>query len=119
MHAEELLQAHTAWCQGTALLRLTGELDLATAPLVDQTVNACLAKCPRCLYLDLTNLTFCDGTGLQALRRVTDAIHATDTAFCLIGIHPNLHRTMAHFEAAPPWPPPDAPGKPAPQDHAS
>ncbi|MER7820235.1 STAS domain-containing protein, partial [Streptomyces sp. NPDC096153] len=87
----------------TALLRLTGELDLATAPLVDQAVTTALAGHPRTLRLDLTDLVFCDGTGLRALRRLTNAIHAAHVAFHLTGTHPNLHQTLTRLGAASPW----------------
>lgn len=86
MRAEELLQARSVWCGGTVWLYLAGRL--------------------RRVHLDLTGLTFCDGTGLRTLRRVTDAVHAANAALCLAGIHPNLHRTPDRLGAVSPWPPP-------------
>jgi anti-sigma B factor antagonist len=105
VRAEELLQAHSMWSGDTVWLSLAGELDLATAPLVESAVAACLAGCPRRVHLDLAGLAFCDGTGLRTLRRVTDAVHAADAALCLAGIHPNVHRTLERL-GADPWSPP-------------
>ncbi|MER6434686.1 STAS domain-containing protein [Streptomyces sp900105245] len=101
MRAEDLLQAHSVWCEGTVLLHLAGELDLATAPLVENAVAACLAGRPRHILLDLADLTFCDGTGLRALRRVTDRVHAAGVALCLTGVHPHLERSLDHHLGSP------------------
>ncbi|MFG2794373.1 STAS domain-containing protein [Streptomyces sp. NPDC048419] len=103
---EELLQACSVWHGDTVLLSLAGELDLATVPLLKEAVAACLARRPHCVRLDLADLTFCDGTGLQALRRVSDAVHTADATFCLVNIHPNVERTLDRLGAASPWSPP-------------
>ncbi len=85
MRAEQLLLTPSVWCGDTVLLKLIGELDLATAPLVDRAVSACLAGRPRRLRLDLTGLTLCD-KGLQALQRLTDAARTADAVLCLAGV---------------------------------
>ncbi|WP_435280056.1 STAS domain-containing protein [Streptomyces sp. 1222.5] len=100
---------HRGWLGDTVLLRLAGELDVATAPLVEKAVVTCLVGHPPCIHLDLTGLTFCDGTGLRSLQRFTDAAQAADVAVCLTGIHPNLQRTLTHFKNASPWSPPMLP----------
>ncbi|MFE5940893.1 STAS domain-containing protein [Streptomyces sp. NPDC056470] len=94
MRADELLQTHTQRCGNTVLLRLTGELDIATAPLIHQALTTALAPHPQRLHLDLTALTFCDGTGLRALQHLIHTLHATDTTLHLTGLHPNLRRTL-------------------------
>uniref|UniRef100_UPI003F496AF3 STAS domain-containing protein n=1 Tax=Streptomyces sp. CA-141956 TaxID=3240051 RepID=UPI003F496AF3 len=106
VRADELLQAHTVWWGHTVLLRLDGELDIATAPLVDRTVTAVLAGRPDTVHLDLAGLGFCDMTGLHALRRLTDRIHATGTALHLAGMHPRLHYTLTLLQGLSPWTPP-------------
>ncbi|MCX5233113.1 STAS domain-containing protein [Streptomyces sp. NBC_00233] len=106
MRADELLQTRTVWCGDTVLLCLTGELDLATTPLVDQAVTTVLAGHPQILCLDLTGLTFCDRTGLHTLQRVSSTVHAAHTSLRLAGLHPSLHRTLHQLNATPPWPRP-------------
>ncbi|MFF3062199.1 STAS domain-containing protein [Streptomyces sp. NPDC057909] len=106
MRADELLQTHTVWYKDSVLLCLTGELDLATAPLVDRAVATALAGRPRVFSLDLTGLVFCDGTGLRALTRLADQAHTAHTSLHLAGLHPNIHRTFDLLKVVPPWPPP-------------
>ncbi|MFE5947882.1 STAS domain-containing protein [Streptomyces sp. NPDC056480] len=106
VRAEELLQAHTVWWGHTVLLRLDGELDIATAPLVDQAVTAALAGHPGVLCLDLTGLSFCDLTGLHTLRRLTGRTHAAGTALHLAGMRPRLRYTLTRLRSQSPWTPP-------------
>ena len=103
MQADELLQTHTLRSDDTVLLRLVGELDMATAPLVDHAVATALAAHPHHLRLDLTGVTFCDVAGLRALRRLTDTAHTAHAALHLTGISPSLHRTITWIGAASPW----------------
>ncbi|WP_353963913.1 STAS domain-containing protein [Streptomyces sp. NBC_00233] len=83
---------------GTVLLCLEGELDIATAPLLDRAVTSILAAGPDLLCLDLTALAFCDMTGLHALRRLTDQTHAAHTHLHLTGLHPRLRCTLARLK---------------------
>ncbi|MFE9139697.1 STAS domain-containing protein [Streptomyces sp. NPDC007355] len=95
MRAEDLLQTHTVCYHDTAELHLTGELDLATVPLLLQPAATALARHPHHLYLDLSGLTFCDHTGLRALHQLTHQAHDAHVTLRLTGLHPHLHRTLA------------------------
>ncbi|MFH9061394.1 STAS domain-containing protein [Streptomyces coeruleorubidus] len=59
------------------LIILTGEIDLATAPLVHAALAACVHDGVRTTDVDLTAVTFCDASGinvfLTASRLATDA----------------------------------------------
>ncbi|MGW1616593.1 STAS domain-containing protein [Streptomyces sp. NPDC002285] len=83
------------------LLRLTGELDMATAPLVDRAVIVALAGNTKRFDLDLTGVAFCDGAGLSALQRLIDAVHSAHASFLLAGLHPHVHRTLTRLAAPP------------------
>ncbi|WP_373569183.1 STAS domain-containing protein [Streptomyces sp. FXY-T5] len=48
------------------LITLAGEIDLATAPLVRAVLAACLHDGIRTTDVDLTAVTFCDASGLNA-----------------------------------------------------
>jgi anti-anti-sigma factor len=50
-----------------ASLYLVGELDLATAPLLDEALNLAYDHDPAMLVLDLAALTFIDSTGINRL----------------------------------------------------
>ncbi|MGW7243395.1 STAS domain-containing protein [Streptomyces sp. NPDC054804] len=60
-----------------ALITLAGEIDLATAPQVSEVLAECLGDGIRSIDVDLTAVTFCDASGLNAFltayRLVTDA----------------------------------------------
>lgn len=49
-----------------ALITLSGEIDLDTAPLVRATLERCLREGIRAIDVDLTDVTFCDCSGLNA-----------------------------------------------------
>ena len=54
---------------GTAVLALTGELDIATAGTVEAAVERARGAGLRRLVLDLRELEFLDSTGIQAILR--------------------------------------------------
>ncbi|MER6109222.1 STAS domain-containing protein [Streptomyces hirsutus] len=60
-----------------ALITLAGEIDLVTVPLVRATLAECLHDGIRTVDVDLTAVTFCDVSGLNAFlmahRLATDA----------------------------------------------
>lgn len=64
-----LLSVRTDRRGTAAIIRLVGEVDLATAPTVEDAVTACLAASPgpELLVLDLGGVEFFGSTGLAAL----------------------------------------------------
>ncbi|KAF4407722.1 MULTISPECIES: STAS domain-containing protein [Streptomyces] len=62
-----LLHTRTVVRSGVAVVYLSGELDLDTAPGVRATVTLCLDRRPEQLRIDLTEVVFCDCAGLNAL----------------------------------------------------
>jgi anti-sigma B factor antagonist len=58
----EIQSEHEA---GTARLKLSGELDLASVGRVEQGVDEALAQGPRTLILELSGLSFVDSSGLR------------------------------------------------------
>jgi anti-sigma B factor antagonist len=51
----------------TAVLVVSGEIDMTTTPPLTATLRRCLAERPRMLLLDLTEVTFFASAGLHAL----------------------------------------------------
>lgn len=49
-----------------ALITLSGEIDLKSAPLVRESLERCLRDGIRTIDVDLTPVTFCDCSGLNA-----------------------------------------------------
>ncbi|MGW1774874.1 STAS domain-containing protein [Streptomyces sp. NPDC002104] len=58
------------------VVHVGGEMDIDRAPLLQEALRTLIAQpdCPRDVVIDLTELTFCDSSGLNAL------LHARITA---------------------------------------
>ncbi|BCJ56641.1 STAS domain-containing protein [Micromonospora endophytica] len=54
---------------GAARLRLAGELDMSSAPQLTAAIDRLAAAGERRLLVDLTDLTFCDSTGIAVFVR--------------------------------------------------
>ena len=69
--AAVLLQAgfhvETDGGDGTVVVRLRGELDMATAPGLTRALTTALDERPPALVLDLSELNFVDSTGIRVL----------------------------------------------------
>jgi anti-anti-sigma factor len=62
---------------GHAVLRVRGELDMLTAPVLEQAVRTALEAAPPLLALDLTPTTFLDSSGArQVARCAREAVRA-------------------------------------------
>jgi anti-anti-sigma factor len=60
-------EINSEWQAETGVLTLSGELDLATAPRVEEAVQAMLGHDVRNLTVDLGSLSFMDSSGLRLL----------------------------------------------------
>ena len=66
----------TAETSGVVTLAVSGEIDLATAPLMDEQLVAAEAMDAPIVIVDLDQVSFMDSTGLQVL--LAHALSATD-----------------------------------------
>ena|SRR2546421_12730973 len=55
--------------KGTAVVAVTGEVDLYTAPRLRETIDSAIAGTPRELVIDLSGVEFLDSSGLNLLVR--------------------------------------------------
>jgi anti-sigma B factor antagonist len=53
--------------EGAVHVALSGELDISTAPQLEDDLRRVEAERPECIVLDLRNLAFMDSTGLRLL----------------------------------------------------
>jgi len=60
------LHVHRHDTRNRALIVLAGEIDLHSAPLVRHSLAQCLREGIRTIVVDLTSVTFCDCSGLNA-----------------------------------------------------
>ncbi len=69
-------RADVCWADGSPVVTLAGELDLATAPVLASELAPVLARHPQRLILDLTGLCFIDCSGLSEFIRASRALPA-------------------------------------------
>ena len=64
---ESTLHIDIAQRDGATVLSVRGEVDLATAPILDKQISAVEAENPAEIIVDLDQVTFMDSSGLQVL----------------------------------------------------
>ncbi|MGV9266960.1 STAS domain-containing protein [Kitasatospora sp. NPDC003701] len=97
MNTSEPLYVRVVASTETVLLRLAGELDLESAPLVDRAVAACLGNGVRRVTVDLAAVTFCGSHGLMALERSGRIAAARGVTFRLSGVHRRVRRILSLY----------------------
>ncbi len=78
----------------THILRVRGELDLATADRLWRLGRTAIGRKARCLLLDLAGLSFCDARGLSALVRIANAADAAGCRYGLIAPQPLVAKIL-------------------------
>ncbi|MEE4545574.1 STAS domain-containing protein [Streptomyces sp. V4-01] len=81
-------------CDDRATIFLEGEIDLATAPAVGSAVQGCVSRGAGSIVVDLTRLTFCDASGLNAFLTASLYVGATGGRFWLRGATPTVRRVF-------------------------
>jgi anti-anti-sigma factor len=79
----------------TATLRLNGELDVATAPGLRDSVVQLISEGRTELLFDCANLEFIDSTGLGVLIGARARCLAANGSVSLTGVKPALQRLLA------------------------
>jgi anti-sigma B factor antagonist len=71
---------------GTVTLRVAGEVDLATSPLLAEHAERVLPDVKHCLVLDFSDVDFLDSTGLSALVRLRRAADRAGVRFAVVNL---------------------------------
>src|SRR6476660_7200336 len=69
--------------EGSHRLALEGELDIASAPMLEATIEEICAGQPRELIIDMTGVEFVDSSGLNAILRAKALCEERGCDFCL------------------------------------
>jgi anti-sigma B factor antagonist len=77
------------------VVRLAGELDMATERKVAHVLDEVLATTPEVVRLDLSDIEFCDARGLAALLAARQRIQSTQRRLELTGVPPFVERLLA------------------------
>jgi len=75
-------------------IAVTGELDVATAPLIGDTIHRINSAQPINVHLDLTAVNFCDAAGLNAFLAADRMLRATSGRLTLICPSPQVRRLL-------------------------
>ena len=77
MPAEEAIAIAIAYQNGIAVLKVEGDIDLATVPALDAAISEALIPRPTGLVIDLTDVGFLASAGLQALVATHNTVSET------------------------------------------
>jgi anti-sigma B factor antagonist len=94
LHVDEPFTARTFHENGSALLVLSGELDIATAPELRAAIDAVVDGYLRVLTVDVTALVFLDVAGQRALVDAAASVAALGGRFELRGVREPVRRAI-------------------------
>jgi anti-sigma B factor antagonist len=78
------MEIRSSRSEGTAHIELRGELDIGTAPKLDEAVEAALEDGCREVVLDLGPTTLLDSSGLGALIRAAREVNARNAKMAVV-----------------------------------
>jgi len=76
------------------VLTIRGELDSTTAPQVIAEVRNLTMTSGQRLLIDLTELSFCDSSGIAALLAARNTTHSANATIALHGVPAQVTRTL-------------------------
>ncbi|MGW5733441.1 MULTISPECIES: STAS domain-containing protein [Streptomyces] len=77
-----------------AVLAVSGELDVATAQILGDAVDAAVNSGHRTVILDCGRLTLCDSHGLDLLLGLRTRLHALQGDLVLAAVHPVVRHLL-------------------------
>jgi anti-sigma B factor antagonist len=80
---------------GVATIAVAGECDLYEAHLLEAALEEAGAAPGACVYLDLSELSFLDSTGLHVLVKAQRSLEAAGSALVLVAPAEQVRRTLA------------------------
>jgi anti-anti-sigma factor len=83
MGVGDQLQIHVQHDDGRAILTLAGELDMASAEILQQALEEPTLATEPSMVLDLEQLQFIDSTGLRIILRALERCRARGQAFAI------------------------------------
>lgn len=88
------LQVSMIWNDKDAVIRVQGELDYATAPLLQETLIEALNKNAQNIDLDFCAVTFFDSEGLKVIIRAYKTIQDRGGSLNVLGCNKYVARTF-------------------------
>lgn len=91
---QEHLSVATNVDSGTARVRVGGELDINTAPLVADELTHLVSERVTSVVIDVSELTFVDSTGLRAILAGREKLQASGASLVLEGASGVVERVL-------------------------
>jgi anti-anti-sigma factor len=88
------LTSCTTYDHDTAVVAVSGELDLSTAPGLGEALAQVVERHPHALTVDLAGLAFIDSTGLTLLVRTSNRLREQDGTLSLASPTPPVRRVL-------------------------
>lgn len=82
------------WVGRVAVVAVSGDLDMLTAPQLSDAVEAAVAKNPAGLIVDLTKVEFLGSAGMQVLMETHNQTDGTATRFAVVAEGPATSRPL-------------------------
>lgn len=79
---------------GTVLVKMAGDLDLASADVLQQALLAIEKGKPSTLYLDLSGLGFMDSTGLRLILQASERAKKAHSRLVLVAGRESVQRVF-------------------------
>jgi anti-sigma B factor antagonist len=80
--------------EGSPLVSLRGELDVSTAPKVDQALRQLEEEGPSIIVVDLRGLTFLDSSGLRLILEADSRARLADRRLLVVPGPPEVQRVF-------------------------
>lgn len=84
MSVDDRLRIEVDQNGGTTVVKLHGELDLASTPTFSAQLDQTASAAPAAIVLDLTALEFIDSTGLRAILQVDETCRESGRRFAVV-----------------------------------
>ncbi len=79
---------------GVSVVRVSGEIDLVTAPALEQAIGGVVAQGPAALVIDLSGVEFLGSVGLKILAATYEQLDAVATRFGVVAHGPATRRPI-------------------------
>jgi anti-sigma B factor antagonist len=81
--------------EGATVLAVSGELDLASSPVLEERLDEVFGSDSDVVILDLRELDFMDSTGLSVVVKAHQAAEAGERQLCLVKGPPQVQRLLS------------------------
>lgn len=87
------IEAEAGRGSGVSIVKVRGEVDIATAPQLEERVMEVLSSCHDCI-IDCAELDYLDSTGFHTLLYCRQEAQERGSKMALAGLKPNVERVF-------------------------